>query len=173
MHSAIKKYLALIVIFTSINAYGAKEESMCSPEEHIYFSCVTENEKILSVCGAEGNEELLDISYRFGRYKTPELIYPPNGTKNPKRKFTYNSYFRSMVSYFRLSFINGSYNYSIFRDYDGEISSSPKTGVLITKLDLPQRKEILINCKNTTIDDIERLKKYLSCDRDSALGCNK
>lgn len=173
MHSAIKKYLVFLIIFTSMPTLGDEEKSTCLPSEYTYFSCATASGKILSICGVETNKELQEISYRFGSYKKIELSYPPKGTINPKSKFTYNNYFRSMTSYFRFNFKNGNYNYSVFRDYDGEISNTQKAGVIVTKVDSTQKKETIINCKNIINDETQKLTKYLTCDTDSALGCSR
>lgn len=170
MNSATKKHLAIWFSLISTYANGATQEGICLADEHTYFSCTTNNGKILSICGSDSGGEQKDISYKFGNNNKIELSYPTKGTINPNSKFTYNSYFRSMVSYFRLNFSNENYTYNVFRDYDGEISNTPKAGVTVTNP--TQRKEITINCKSIAKDELHQLPRYLNCNTESALGCS-
>lgn len=173
MHSTIRNSLAFLIILSSVQAIGSEEKSICLSNERTYFSCSTTRGKILSICGIENNEELKELSYKFGSYEKTELTFPSKGTINPKSKFTYNNYFRRMTNYFRLYFINENYKYSVFKDYDGEISNTPKAGVIVTNISSAQSKDTVINCKNITEDETQKLLKHLTCNTDSALGCNR
>ncbi len=82
------------VIFPSVVIASQQSNviSLCEKGETIYFSCVLENEKIVSLCGDGDSLTSPDvgyIQYRFGSQVNKEMIYPKS------RKPPVNIFFKS------------------------------------------------------------------------------
>ncbi|MFT4978544.1 MAG: hypothetical protein ACI8S6_004454 [Myxococcota bacterium] len=52
-------------------------EGHCAAGESVFFSCSTNNSKVLSLCGS-GSGSGSRVQYRFGPLGNPELVYPPD-----------------------------------------------------------------------------------------------
>lgn len=119
------------------------------------FLCQTNNSEI----SIEKDESTL--TYRFTRNGKNEMIHTG-------KDFTYNTYFRPMVDYFSVSFYVGKYKYSIFSDYDGQVSDVYANGVRVYKG--TSEPVATIKCVTTDIDRIRELKTLIKCSTDE-LGC--
>lgn len=90
--------------------------SLCKPREAIIFSCSIENtEKVASVCGSTRlTHDAGYLQYRFGTRRKIELEFP--ATKHETQdKFYWGETVFHGGSLHSLSFINGSYIYSLER----------------------------------------------------------
>lgn len=89
--------------------------------------------KILSLCGTSTQKDNYTINYKFGLKKHIELIYPQEKNTN-NQLIKYVSYHRYQTEYNRIFFKNGGYLYTIYTDYDGEVSSRYEAGIMIKNI---------------------------------------
>ena len=169
-HLTLKLMLSITPI---LSEWSLASETLnhCSPGEKIYFSCQTKNGKIISLCGESADASNTSLSYAFGRKQKVELIYPSPTTNGSVANFKYNNYFRYGVDYYRVSFINGKYKYSIYRDIDEEATPSFQAGVIVEDIRKKNSKEFKIACETNITENLKELSKILACDHESALGC--
>ncbi len=143
--------LFLLLLFSSLSF----SQTLCLKHETDFFSCVTTNNKIISICGEiSSNDSTNDwLQYRFGRQEHIELIYP-----EPKAgsisKFEGNTFNRYNVIDLRFINSRNAYSVSLNGPYDGDeaaVRSSASAGVNIK---LKSKKRVSISC--SAIDS----KKY-------------
>lgn len=176
MHStATKKRLASITITLFISgctSLGLANEppSHCLPNEKIYFSCIINNGKILSLCG-ENENSTKALSYRYGKKDNLELVFP-SSTQQSAKQFKYNNYFRYGTDYYRVSFLSGQYYYRIYRDIDSELTPKVQAGIIVENKADTNRKEFNLSCTDNISDNLNMLSEFLECDPESALGCS-
>lgn len=137
----------------------------CLPGEEVYFSCLMKNEKTLSLCGSKKV-----LSYRYGHANNLELVFPDAAPLSMTR-FKYNNYFRYGIDYYRVSFLNGQYNYHIYRDIDNELTPKMQAGILVENSSSIDKREIDLPCTERVSDNLNKLSEFLECDQESALGC--
>lgn len=160
---------AIIALFMAIfSGTTGATTTLCEPEDSVYFSCKTHSGKTLSLCASKEAKPSKSLVYKFGTKKRVELKFP---TKfDDSHEFFYNHYIRSKVDYISISFRAKNYRYSVFRNYDEEISQSPDFGVTIEDVSHPG-KEKTISCAVVDIDRLSEAAESLRCDPESALGC--
>ncbi|MBL5965541.1 hypothetical protein I7V30_09730 [Lelliottia amnigena] len=146
MENRVCWYVCLLTIFSS---------SLLAQDE--YFSCNT----------SKGVATLT--------IKNNQLIYRTEGDKGKFEfssnaptydKFLYNHYSRFQTDYLTISFINSSYEYSIFSSYE---NNKEEKGVSV--LNVKSKKEYKYDCIKTKTDNLIALTEKLQCNKDSALGC--
>jgi hypothetical protein len=95
--------------------------SHCGAGETIYFNAaVNGSPKVVSLCGsADLDANGAWLQYRFGEPGHVELSYPGENA-DFRSAFTYRRYTRPRVTYLKLDFSNGGYNYAIFEGYDAD-----------------------------------------------------
>lgn len=125
-----------------------------------YFSCGTAKGTISL------NENKGVLQYSLIKDNNTEFTYESKG--NDFSGFKYNHYSRFQADYFNVSFVNSGYRYTIFSNYEDEHESR---GVSVTNL--KSKKESVYDCKVAGIDRLSDLSTKLSCDKDSALGCEQ
>ncbi|MEA9393379.1 hypothetical protein SJI19_23050 [Acerihabitans sp. TG2] len=104
------------------------------------------------------------LQYTLSKDNKNEFNYTSKA--NDFSGFKYNHYSRFQTDYFNVSFINSGYRYTIFSNYEDEHESR---GVSVTNL--KSKKESVYDCKVVGIDRLSDLSAKLTCDKDSALGC--
>lgn len=137
----------------------------CLPGEEVYFSCLMKNEKILSLCGSKKV-----LSYRYGHAGNLDFVFP-DAAPHSLTRFKYNNYSRYGVDYYRVSFLNGQYNYHIYRDIDNELTPKMQAGVVVENSSSLDKKEFDFPCTERVSDNLNKLSEFLECDQESALGC--
>lgn len=164
---------ATMLLLGTTPATGLTKEapSHCLLDEEVYFSCLMQNGKILSLCGSYGTPTG-SIQYRYGKENNLELIFPGD-MSDSGNKFKYNSYFRYGADYFRVSFLSGQYYYRIYRDIDTESKPELKAGVTVESKTEINKKEFNLPCTSNMEDNLSKLPSILECDKESALGCAK
>ena len=103
-----------VAIFLSVNANS--QESHCSENEDILFSCA-HNTKIVSLCASKNVSESSGyIQYRFGKRNNIELAHP-KAMKNPKDSFTAKNTYYSDTTESSVEFSIGKYIYTIYNRF--------------------------------------------------------
>lgn len=145
----------------------------CFPQHDPYFYCITKDRKIISLCGDKSNENIVNLTYRFGTPEKTELSYTQGKERTDSNSFYANVYERYRTEYVEISFKNNIYEYRIFNYYDAaDGKENVRNGVQVN--DTESGKEIsTIHCQDTKIEKLKSLVPYLECDTDSALGCSK
>ena len=151
MRAFMYRPLFLLLFFSSIGF----SQTLCLKKETDFFSCVTTNNKIISICGKiSSNVPTNDwLQYRFGRHDHIELIYPESKIGSIS-KFEGNTFNRYNVVDLRFINSRNAYSVSLNGPYDGDeaaVRSSASAGVNIK---LKSKKRVSISC--STIDS----KKY-------------
>lgn len=166
----------LTKLFGSFLAVGYAEYGLasgpadhCLTQEQVFFSCIASNKKIISLCGRNSKEEKY-LFYRFGRANKIELEFPKKAVRSLER-FSYNHYFRYGVDYYRVAFSNDGYDYSVFRSLDATINSEAIAGVLVGVGKAGEKGEVAIQCAESIVDNLNDLSGFITCNRESALGC--
>ena len=77
------------------------------------------------------------------------------------------------MDYYRVVFSIGSYEYSIYRSFDSLISPAIASGVTAKAKNLTESNQVDIQCVGGTTDKLNELSDFITCDRESALGCAK
>lgn len=80
--------------------------------------------------------------------------------------FTYNHYARYQTDYLNVSFSNGGYRYLVFSNEEG---NEERRGV--TVINLKNSKDYTYECTSVAVDRLNELSEKLTCDIDSAQGC--
>jgi hypothetical protein len=137
----------------------------CLANEEIYFSCLMKNGKTLSLCGSAN-----ELSYKYGKPGQLELVFPSN-TEHSMDHFSYNNFSRYGVDYFRVSFTNEPYQYTIYRDIDNELNPKSQAGIIIKNKSPTDEKEYNLSCSFNASDNLNKLPPLLKCDKENALGC--
>lgn len=178
--------LSLILMLSSFSCYSdtlqdatdKEPVTHCDADEKIYFSCQTSRSKILSLCGTiKNNDETSDgppksLQYRFGKLDKIELMYPDPSDNDSLNLFFYNHYFRSLADYAEIGFTNNQYEYRIYRHYD-KISYGDRLLYGISILSKNEHEIANIRCSTVSRDRIIDLTRWLPCNKDNALGCNR
>jgi len=112
---------AQLVASRSAAAAQGAAASHCGAGETIYFNAaVNSSPKVVSLCGsADLDADGAWLQYRFGEPGHVELSYPGENA-DFRSAFTYRRYTRPRVTYLKLDFSNGGYNYAIFEGYDAD-----------------------------------------------------
>jgi len=148
--------LMVFLLITSTAAGEAAEEnqSLCSPDEVIVFSCVCSN-KVLSLCATNNiTANTGRLTYRYGiPVKTLELVYPAKPLEPAKAFYAYfDSWAKGSVS--EISFKRGQYTYTVYsRTAAFEIGTAKRENGAGVEI---HRKEALVQdiwCKDSTIQD--------------------
>jgi hypothetical protein len=138
-------------------ARKTKTLSLCADGAERYFSCSTEDRKLISLCRAAGE----GVEYRFGTAEKIELSYPGVQRDPPLR---YAHYSRAMTDYVQVTFRSGGADYAVF---DNEEAGKREAGVHAR---LASGREISIVCKGTIAGRLGALEDVLPCDADNALN---
>lgn len=142
------KFVVLVAIFLCGSSFASDE----------YFVCGTEKGTI------KLNEDKEVLRYTLTKDRKTAFNYESEG--NNYTGFKYNHYSRFQTDYFNVSFVSAGYKYTIFSNYEDE---SESRGVSVTNLS--SKKESVYDCKSVDIDRLSDLSTKLTCDEDSALGC--
>jgi len=114
----IRFILLIVILSTGMNlphakAVQYKDNSLCSTQEAIYFSCTLENKKIVSLCG---KEEGHNLKYRYGTQSLIELSYPSEQPKKGHAFYRINASGGS-VQMDIIKFKIGAYTYNIYDSF--------------------------------------------------------
>jgi hypothetical protein len=145
-------------------------ESHCAHDEQILFSCsIKGSQKVLSLCGSRQlTKNKGYIQYRYGSPGRIELEYP-SVRAGSQSKFTYSHYFRARVDRTEVGFKNGTYDYSVFSDYEGDIGPvEDEKGVRIS--DSASGKEKTLLCRGQVISQLGLLATVIPCAEDESSG---
>lgn len=123
-----------------------------------YFMCDT----VKGIIKLDESEGIL----RYTLTKDSKNEFNYESKDNKFSGFKYNHYSRFQTDYFNVSFVNAEYQYTIFSNYEDENESRG-----ISVKNLRSKKESIYNCKSIGIDRLSDLSSKLTCDKDSALGC--
>jgi len=123
-----------------------------------YFACDT----VKGTIKLEESEGVL----RYTLTKDSKKEFNYESKDNKFSNFKYNHYSRFQTDYFNVSFVNAGYQYTIFSNYEDE---NERRGISVKNL--TSKKESIYNCKSIGIDRLSDLSSKLTCDKDSALGC--
>jgi hypothetical protein len=161
---------SLAMFLALVSAGIPAGESHCSDHEQIVFSCkIAKSSKVVSLCASrpfskvEGN-----LAYRFGPVGKVELEFPSSPTDSI-RQFRFAHYFRYQTDRTDVSFINGSFRYSVFDDYDEDEDPKKSRGVSVSGAD-GEGSETQLLCDNPVISNLKTLEDVVPCDADSALA---
>lgn len=109
----------------------ASNNSLCQAEETILFSCMTKQNKIISLCASKGLSATNGyIQYRFGKKDAIELIYPTNQTMPASKAFQGRAQMFSGGGGIYLRFKNKAYDYLI---YEGIGKGWTVSGLILLK----------------------------------------
>jgi len=100
-----------------------KVSSLCDTGDYIFFTCTTENKKIISLCGKGTEAKTAGVYYRFGRKGKIELDFPENKDEGSIEMFSYNRFPSEVVDAIAVSFDNNDYTYTI---YDASVNIKTK-----------------------------------------------
>lgn len=161
--------LAIVAIFGATTPVEVVAETLCSRNEHQYFSCdIYGSNKIVSICGNvdldKTNSESFEadegayIQYRFGTKNNIELTFP-NEKKLSIGKFYGQNIHTHFVSVENINFRIGQYHYSVENsssslDSLDDNSSNTFTGVIIYKVGQKIPKKY--SCKTDAFFDQNR-----------------
>lgn len=126
--------LQILILSTSVSlpyaqALQYKENSLCSAQEAIYFSCTLENKKIVSLCGEEGGHNL---KYRYGTQALIELSYPSEQPKKGNAFYRINASGGS-VQMDIIKFKIGAYTYNLYNSFFDGIAVWGPHGLALKK----------------------------------------
>lgn len=122
-----------------------------------YFTCNT-SKGVLSLRNDAGQLIYkMEKNNNLFSYSSPAPDY---------KGFFYNHYSRFQTDYLNVSFVQNSFKYTIFSNYEDGNSTK---GVSVVNLE--NNKEYIYDCKDEGVDRLSELVNKLQCDKDSALGC--
>ncbi|WP_339508106.1 hypothetical protein [Pseudomonas sp. RL_35y_Pfl2_P42] len=92
---------------------GGQDETLCSDDESIYFSCPLQGGKTVSIC-AQGNNKPTagSVQYRYGVPGKIEMVYPKTASP-PKGKFFVVDASEGSVNLNIIKFKSGAYTYLV------------------------------------------------------------
>jgi hypothetical protein len=147
------------------NATALQPGSLCSPVEHIIFSCTTKATakhpaKIVSLCASRDlAKERGYLQYRFGLPGSIELEFP-KGRQGTQQQFQYSHYIRYKVDLTEINFDIDDYQYQIFDNYNGEEKQSvTEQGVYVTSSG--KSKDVTFVCRGKAKSDFSSLEDVL------------
>lgn len=101
---------ALVFLLLLVWRTACAEESLCTEQEKIVFSCHAGG-KIISLCRPLGSSR--DLTYRYGRPGYWELVYPDRESNEKGKFFTSSSpLFGGELTF--LDFRRGDYEYRVY-----------------------------------------------------------
>ena len=125
-HISLKKLLrltpTLVVVSMGANAH-TNETTLCHPREDVYFSCPTENNKIISLCAFENSSPNHGyVQYRFGTPDHIEFEFP-NKPQPPKNRVLISDISVSLrkIEFTHIKFKSVRYDYVIYTGYSSGI----------------------------------------------------
>jgi hypothetical protein len=147
--------------------------SLCVQGERTYLSCETDKRKIISICGAQDDGNILAGIYRYGTKKRIELEYPDPSHADPISTLKKNIYTRYGVEYKEISFTRNNHEYRVYSHYDMQEDKNNRSYGVSIIFPAPHYQEINIPCDRKIIDNINPLLDRIPCDTESALGCQE
>lgn len=99
-------------------------ESLCKPEETVYFSCkIRHSDNLVSLCGSvlfgkqtsDSADEGKWLQYRFGKKAKPSFIFPSDRPES-LAKFK-GMYINNKLQEFLISFVIGEFSYNVESSY--------------------------------------------------------
>jgi hypothetical protein len=173
MESLIPIHSRLFFILCSVAAAcSSASESLCSADEQVLFSCVTDHaSKVLSLCASPDlTARTGTLYYRFGTPHDIALEYPKKrGGKADSFRYAHYSRFQTERS--EVTFSIGKYSYAVVDYYDGSEKIAYHRGVHVAAGDEP--RESVFACKSQVTSNLHRLEGKVPCDEASALAqCN-
>ncbi|MBI5849057.1 MAG: hypothetical protein HZB31_14115 [Nitrospirae bacterium] len=167
-HIAVQIFPFILTALSALSAFAA--ETHCLPDEDTIFNCSMKgSSKTVSLCASRPlTKEKGYIQYRFGAPGKIELKYPSDQSGS-QRKFTYMHYVRARVDRTELGFRNGTYDYSVFSDYEGDMKPViNESGLLIT--DMSTGKETKMLCRGKPSNRLGLLANIVSCAGEESSG---
>ncbi len=151
MRAFMYRPLFLLLFFSSLG-FG---QTLCLKKETDFFSCVTTNNKIISICGKiSSNDHANDwLQYRFGRRDHIELIYPESKIGSIS-KFEGNAFNKYNVVDLRFINSRNAYSVSLNGPYHGDEATVRSSASASVNIKLKSKNRASISC--STIDS----KKY-------------
>lgn len=175
MYRSMPRLLFSILIFILsapiATAAGKPENTLCRPDEQVFFSCrLQQGKKIVSLCGSTGLKAQQGyLKYRFGVPGKLELEFPAS-SKDTQKRFRYVHYARYKVERTAVTFDNNGYRYTVFDSYEGDIQpESNQQGIEIERPGSKQQPRLLA-CGETALGNIRLLSTILACDPDNPLN---
>jgi hypothetical protein len=172
---------ALVTVFCATTPIEVVAETLCSKNEHQYFSCgIYGSNKIVSICGNvdlenrnlesfEADEDAY-MQYRFGTKNNIELTFPKE-KKLSIGKFYGQNIHTHFVSVENINFRIGQYHYSVENSSSSldDNSSNIFTGIIIYKVGQKIPKKYSCkgdaffdqNRKRNTYDDFSKIADKL------------
>ena len=149
-----------------------KEPSLCDIGDTVFFTCTTNNKKIISLCGKGKADNPSGAYYRFGRKNNIELDFPENKDESSFLQFSKSHYFRAMVNLQGVFFENKGYSYTLYYEYRGDepgVKEIRKSGVSVKKA---ATGEILadIKCNSNYIVKFSEFNEKVKCE--DGVFCN-
>jgi hypothetical protein len=103
--------------------------SLCDKRDLIFFTCTTENKKIISLCGKGTPDNVTGVYYRFGRKGKVEMDFPKNKDESSIKQFSHERFPSEEIAAVATSFNNNDYTYTIFDVlFDGKVENVPELG---------------------------------------------
>lgn len=161
----LNNFLLLFVInLILVLNVNAQNTNLCAEQEKVFFSCLTMNKKLLSLCGEENNSYSgYSIFYKYGLPAKIELSYPSKNEVD-SNSLTYARYHRFQTEYLRINFENYGYLYTVYRDYRGEESDKYEAGVTVTNLSTSRINDI--RCIAIYENEMQDVRDFLPLNDD-------
>ena len=100
------------ILFAVLSAQAFAENSHCSKEEKVVFSCAV-NKKVVSICASQNLSPTTGyMQYRFGKIGVPELLIPQMN-EHPLKHVEVDAYQAASGQSGTISFKNGEYTYTV------------------------------------------------------------
>jgi hypothetical protein len=160
----------LLALFSTTAGAGG---SHCRDQEQLVFSCnIAKSSKVVSLCASRPFSKAQgSLVYRFGPIGKVELEFPSSPTDSIGQ-FRLAHYFRYQTDRTDVSFTIGSFEYSVFDDYEEDEIPKNFRGVSVSNK-LGDGAETQLLCGGQVKSDLKMLEGVVPCDADSALAtCN-
>lgn len=165
---------AWLLSFFLVSVAPSVADTLCQKDEVTFFSCeIKGSAKVASLCGSPQLDAHRGyVQYRFGRVGKIELTFPQE-RQNSQQSFFYAHYFRAQVDRTEVTFQNGSYQYAVYDDYEGEEKPGMHAKGVRVEASTSTR-EVDFICTGKPVSNLAALQSVIACDANSGLnldGC--
>jgi hypothetical protein len=144
------RFLTATLSLTLATFAMAEEPSHCTPKERVAFTCHLKNNKVVSLCTAQGLTNTIGyIQYRYGPAGSIELEFPKSREKT-QQQFELEIHHPYQTESELLNFNIGKYSYAVFRVVSSDAGSPTWAGIEITdNRNKNKPKTTTVECKRS------------------------
>jgi len=152
------------ILFTVLSVQAFAENSHCSKEEKVVFSCAVDK-KVVSICASQNLSPTAGyMQYRFGKIDAPELLIPKM-SEHPIRHVEVDAYQAASGQSGTISFKSGEYSYAVhWSSYRSDSLTENGSSIWLSEsgLKVLRNEKVIANfkCGKASSGDVLEVEPY-------------